>query len=248
MRLLLRRGPLNQQQQRNQPVIELVALDMAGTTIDDHGSVYVALAESVRETGATVADDDLQHWMGTDKVTAIAALMGLGGQQAAPDRVATAFERFRAILASSYRSSPPLALPGVEDALVELRGRGIRIALTTGFDDEVAMPLLASLGWTVGAGDSHLLDAVVTTSDVAAGRPAPYMIHRAMERTGVRDVRLVLAAGDTIVDLEAAHNAGVIGVGVLTGQLTREQLAAAPHAHILSSVADLPGLAETRAG
>jgi phosphoglycolate phosphatase-like HAD superfamily hydrolase len=67
-----------------------------------------------------------------------------------------------------------------------------------------------------------------------------------MERTGVTDVRAVLAAGDTIVDLQAAHNAGVLRVGVVTGQLTREQLSTVPHDYILGSVAELPGLKETQ--
>jgi phosphonatase-like hydrolase len=213
---------------------------MAGTTIDDHGAVYVALTKSVEETGATVTPTDLQQWMGTDKVSAITALMALGGEEPSPDRVAAAFARFRRILAEFYREKPPVALPGVADALIELRERGVAIALTTGFSDDVAAPLLQSLGWEVGAG--QLLDAVVTTSDVAAGRPAPYLIHHAMELTGVRDVSRVLAAGDTIVDLKAATNAGAVSVGVLTGALTRSQLEEHPHDFILDSVADLPAL------
>jgi phosphonatase-like hydrolase len=226
-------------------VIDLAALDMAGTTIDDHGSVYVALQGCVEETGASVADADLQKWMGADKVSAITALMELGGQEPDAERVAAAFDRFREILVASYLDNPPVALPGVEDALRELRRRRILIALTTGFSDDVALPMLESLGWTAGPGDEHLLDAVVTTSNVTAGRPAPYLIHHAMELTGVTDVRRVLAAGDTVVDLLAAHNAGVIGVGVLTGALSRAQLAEHPHDHILQSVAALPGLAAT---
>jgi phosphonatase-like hydrolase len=224
--------------------IDLVAFDMAGTTIDEHGLVYDALRDSVIETGATVAESDLQQWMGTDKVTAITNLIGLGGGSASDDIVAAAFERFRQILAQSYRESPPVALPGVEDALRELKSRGILVALTTGFSDDVALPLLDSLGWSVGSGE--LLDAVVTTSDVPAGRPAPYLIHVAMQRTGVTDVRRVLAAGDTVVDLLAAHNAGVIGVGVLTGALDRAALSPHPHRYILASVADVPGLPEAQ--
>jgi len=218
---------------------------MAGTTIDDHGSVYDALRLAVEETGASVDEANLQKWMGTDKVAAITALMRLGGQDPSTERTEAAFQRFREILSDLYRDTPPVALPGVRAALRELQDRGILIALTTGFSDDVALPLLDSLGWTIGAGTDHLLDAVVTTSHVPAGRPAPYLIHHAMELTGVTDVRRVLAAGDTVVDLLAAANAGVIGVGVLTGALTRVQLAAHPHDHILQSVAALPGLAIT---
>jgi phosphoglycolate phosphatase len=220
-------------------MIDLVAFDMAGTTIDDHGSVYRALAGAVEETGATVSDVDLQKWMGTDKVRAITALMELGGVQPAPGAVDVAFERFRAILADSYSSQPPVAIAGVEEALRTLRARGIKVSLTTGFSDDVAGPLLASLGWSVGTGDDDLLDAVVTTSDVPSGRPAPYLIHRAMERTGVVDTRAVLAAGDTVVDLQAARNAGVIAVGVLTGKLGRSVLESTPHDYILDSVVDV---------
>lgn len=227
-------------------MIELAVFDMAGTTIDDHGLVYQALRGCVEETGASVAQADLQLWMGTDKVTAINALMRLGGVEPAGEAVHAAFARFRALLADFYAGRPPIALPGAESALQTLRGRGIKIALTTGFDDEVAYPLLDSLGWSLGP--DGLLDTVVTTTDVRAGRPAPYMIHRAMERTGAQDVRAVLSAGDTLVDVQAANQGGVLSVGVLTGSLTAEDFAAAAPDYVLSSAADVPTLRETQPG
>lgn len=227
-------------------MIELAVFDMAGTTVDDHGIVYIALKDAVEETGAPVATADLQEWMGADKISAITALMELGGQQPGPDRVAAAFERFREILAKRYAATPPVALPGVAAAIATLRNRGIKVALTTGFDDDVAYPLLASLGWGVGSGPESTVDAVVTTSDVSAGRPAPYMIHRAMEKTGVLDVRKVLAAGDTVVDVQAGRHAGGLTVGVLTGKLSREALGAHSHDYILTGVVEVPELAETQ--
>lgn len=227
-------------------MIDLVAFDIAGTTVDDHGLVYVALAECVRETGASVSTADVQEWMGADKAAAITALLRLGGVEPETGTVAAAFARFRMLLAAAYELTPPIALPGVEATLRELKARGIKVALTTGFSEDVALPLLESLGWSVGSGEEHLLDAVITTSDVVAGRPAPYLIQHAMEQTGTVDVAAVLAAGDTIVDLLAAHNAGVIGVGVLTGKLSRAELTEHPHHHILASVVDVLDLPETQ--
>ncbi|MCU1529499.1 MAG: family hydrolase, partial [Frondihabitans sp.] len=117
-------------------MIDLAVFDMAGTTIDDGGTVYAALRGAVTNAGATVSDPDLQAWMGTDKVAAITALLGLGGvpATAAASLVESTFADFKALLASSYTSNPPVAFDGVEEALATLRGRGIKVALTTGFD------------------------------------------------------------------------------------------------------------------
>ncbi|MDR6437088.1 phosphonatase-like hydrolase [Paenarthrobacter nicotinovorans] len=221
-------------------MIKLVACDMAGTTIDEHGDVYVALARCVEETGVATTPEAVQQWMGADKVEAITALIEAGGGAATPQVVAAAFKRFKELLVEFYDANPPVALEGVEDAFRELRRQGVKVALTTGFSRDVAEPLLARLGWSVD--DDNLLDAVVCSDEVAAGRPAPHMIHRAMELTGVQDVRAVLAAGDTVNDLAAANNAGVTAVGVLTGKLGREDLAGHPHHHILDGVKDIPAL------
>lgn len=228
-------------------MIRLVACDMAGTTVDEHGDVYRALAESVRSTGATVAPADLQAWMGADKREAIAALARLGGVDPDDELVDRAFAAFLDLLLGCYRERTPVALPGVEEAFRALRADGVKVALTTGFSRDVTDVLLGLLGWSVGpAAEGGTIDALVTSDEVALGRPAPFMIHRAMERTGVLDVREVVAVGDTVNDLLAARHAGVAAVGVLTGELGRAELEAHPHDGILESVAELPAFVAGR--
>jgi phosphoglycolate phosphatase-like HAD superfamily hydrolase len=62
-------------------------------------------------------------------------------------------------------------------------------------------------------------------------------------RLAVDDVAAVAVAGDTASDLWAGHRAGAsIVAGVLTGAHDKDALAAAPHTHLLASIADLPGL------
>ena len=48
----------------------------------------------------------------------------------------------------------------------------------------------------------------------------------------------VIAVGDTPRDIEAAHGAGAIAVGVATGEYTLEQLQEAGAEHVLLSFAD----------
>lgn len=223
------------------PEIRLVACDMAGTTIDEHGDVYRALRQCVEETGASVDEQDLQAYMGADKVEAITALLRLGGHEPDETTVQSCFERFRVLLRQFYQQNPPVALPGVEAALQSLKAQGIKVALTTGFSRDVAEPLLASLGW--GVGEEQLLDAVVCSDEVAAGRPYPYMIHRAMERTGVKDVRSVAVAGDTVVDAQAGAAAGAgLVCGVLTGKLSVQDFVDTGATKVIDSVAVLPQL------
>ncbi|ADP83935.1 phosphonatase-like hydrolase [Pseudofrankia inefficax] len=227
--------------------VDLAVFDIAGTTVEEHGAVYTALRAAVEAAGAhaglVLADADVERWMGADKRAAIRALLApayADTDAAEPDAatVERVFTDFRDRLDAAYRTRPPTPMPGVVEAFGTLRAHGIRIALTTGFDRTVVGPLLASLGW-----DGGLLDAVVCADDVPSGRPAPYMIFRAMELTGVTAVARVLVAGDTVRDLRAGTNAGAAAVvGVLTGQVSATVLGAVPHTHLLASVADIPAL------
>ncbi|RJQ79745.1 phosphonatase-like hydrolase [Pseudonocardiaceae bacterium YIM PH 21723] len=214
--------------------IELAVFDIAGTTVEEHQAVYVALADAVRAAGGAPSDADIERWMGADKREAIGSLLSTSDTEL----IEKTFVDFRERLHNLYTETPPVPMAGVPEAFDKLRAAGIKIALTTGFDRDVTDGLLKVLGW-----DENVLDAVITVDDVPAGRPAPYMIHTAMQRTGVRDVRKVLTAGDTTRDVEAGTNAGASYViGVLTGGQTAETLGAAEHTHILAGVREIPTL------
>ena len=223
-------------------MIQLAALDIAGTTVQEGGAVYRVLADVVRAHGAPAADSDVRVWMGADKREAITALIALSGTTPDHDTVEAVHTEFVTRLGAAYDATPPVPLPGVPEAFAALRAAGVRIALTTGFDRQIADPLLDALGWGAGRPDSPV-DATVCASEVAAGRPAPFMIQRAMELTGVTDPACVLVAGDTVLDVRAGHaaRAGIV-VGVLTGGQTEPELAAEHPTHILAGVHLLRGL------
>ena len=217
-------------------MIALVALDIAGTTIDEGGAVYRVLAEVVAEHGAAPSDADLRHWMGADKRAALSALTG------DPDAVERLHDRFVARLGEAYARTPPQPFPDVPETLAALRKSGVKVALTTGFDRRITDLILSEVDWKVG----DQLDAVVCASEVPAGRPSPDMIHRAMELTGITDPAEVLTGGDTVLDVQAGHaaRAGQV-VAVLTGAQTRTELEQHNPTLVLPGVADLPAALTT---
>ncbi|NMO49721.1 phosphonatase-like hydrolase [Actinoplanes sp. TBRC 11911] len=223
-------------------MIELAVFDVAGTTVNEGGTVYRVLAETVRAAGGDPSPQQIEQWMGASKREAIQALLTAAGADASDPVVDAAFADFRARLAAAYRAEPPVAFDGVPQAIERLRSSGVKVALTTGFDRETTASLLGSLGW-----DSTVVDAVVCIDDVMAGRPAPFMVFHAMEATGVRDVRRVLVAGDTVRDVESGRNAGAaVVVAVRTGHVPDTTLGAAGPTHLLDGVAGIPGLLASR--
>lgn len=224
--------------------IQLAALDMAGTTVDEDGIVYRVLEEAASAAvGSPIPHDVLAEWKGTSKWEALEGILAALGADHSAAAVDRHFDQFSERLMAEYRTSPPTAFPGVPAALAELRSAGVKVALQTGYTADIAGALLDGMGWTVGPTADHTVDALVTSDLVPESRPAPYLIFRCMERTGVRDVRTVVSAGDTPNDVWAGHHAGCgLVVAVLTGSFDRAGLEGTPYTHVLDSVADLPAL------
>jgi phosphonatase-like hydrolase len=215
--------------------IELAIFDMAGTTVRDDNQVPEAFTAALAERGLAVTPEQIHQLRGASKKQAIAALLPPGADLAA--RTDAVYETFRAELARRFTGTAR-EVPGAAAVFAQLRGRGIKVALNTGFDRDTTRMLMRALGW-----EETLVDAIACGDEVPQGRPAPDLIRRCMALAGVADPQAVANLGDTILDLRAGHAANVrLNIGVLSGAHQRAMLAAEPHTHLIASVADLPAL------
>ena len=223
--------------------IHLAVFDIAGTLIEDTGIIVRSFSQAFELSGISASEEVIQRLRGAAKRDVIRHFVSeKPGQDAAhaESMVEEIYQAFRRMLEENYRNDPANPIPGAEDTLDWLRGRGILIATTTGFYMEVRDLILEKRGW-----DGSFFDCNVCSDDVPKGRPAPYMIFQCMSRLKVLDVNQVIAIGDTPLDMQAGCNAGCRAViGVLTGAHGIETLGMTRHTHIIPSVASLPALLE----
>ena len=106
-----------------------------------------------------------------------------------------------------------------------------------GLDRGLLDLLVGRLGWR------ELFEVTFARSDVPPGRPAPFLIYRAMIELGVVACDRSRSSGDTPLDLQSGMNAEAGWViGVFSGAHEIGTLGATPHTHLSQSVAELPML------
>jgi phosphonatase-like hydrolase len=219
---------------------DLVVFDIAGTTVYDGDAVGTCLRDALLHmTGVSYSRDEVNAVMGIAKPVAIRQLLEQRpGGPVNPKRVDEIHRDFQARMLTHYRTSPEVKqVDGAAEVFRALRGQGVKVALDTGFGRPITDAVLARLGWAVPG----VIDATVTVDEVAAGRPAPDMVRRAMQLTGVSDPRRVVKVGDTPSDLHEGTNAGCgMVVGVTSGSHTAGELLSHPHTLLMDSVRDLP--------
>jgi len=252
-----------------------VLLDWAGTTVDYGSRAPAAVfVEIFRRRGVEITLAEARGPMGRSKIDHIAAVAalprvaelwaGLHGRPPDSDDVRGMYREFLP-LQQEVLARGSEVIPGVPEAIADLRRRGLAIGSTTGYTRalmEVVAPQAARQGYAP--------DVIVCSDDVPAGRPDPAMNLLAARRLGIDDLTSVLVVDDTAVGIEAGRNAHAITVAVtVTGNafglaldevaaLRPEELAAREAAvgrefvaagaqHLLRSVADLPQLVDALA-
>jgi phosphonatase-like hydrolase len=205
--------------------ILLAVFDIAGTTVRDQGDVAGAFQKVLKNAGYAISTDQARRVMGYKKSDAIRILLRQQGL-ALPDQdlVDQMLESFNERMIRFYETASDLEpFEGTEELFRRLRGRGIRIALNTGFSSAITRTILERLQWKTGG----LIDAVISSDEVQNGRPAPDMILEIMKRLRITDPLAVLKVGDTGSDIEEGRQAGCgTVVAVTTGAYSRKQLEA----------------------
>ena len=215
--------------------IRAVVFDWAGTTVDfgcfaPTGAFVAAFA--ARGVAATAAE--ARGPMGLRKKDHLRAMLGQPGL-AARWRSAHGRDWAEADATDLYGLVTPLQveaaarhstlIPGALACMKSLKATGVKIAGTTGY-----FQAAADVVYRLAADQGYRPDFTICADEVPAGRPAPWMIFRAMEAVGVYPPAAVVKVGDTVVDIADGLNAGVWSVGVLDSSseigLTEDEFAA----------------------
>jgi phosphonatase-like hydrolase len=231
--------------------IQLVVFDMAGTTVKDKGEVQDCFFKAAEATGLKAAAAQINSMMGWPKKQVFQTLWREQLGEEHPDylsKVETSFTRFKEVLEDHYRTKAVEPTDGCLELFAWLKSQSIKVALNTGFYREVTNIILHKLGWDEGLNREYVgsgktvIQASVTPSEIYnnEGRPAPFMIQKAMYKLGVVEPKKVVTIGDTPSDIEAGINANCLfALGITHGTHTKEQLARYQNGGLLDSLHEL---------
>ncbi|PIE73209.1 MAG: phosphonoacetaldehyde hydrolase [Deltaproteobacteria bacterium] len=252
--------------------IRLVVFDWAGTTVDFGCQAPIAaFVECFKKKGIDLTKEQARGPMGMEKRDHIKAVFALAevsarwqkiyGKPVTEQDIDTIYEDFATQLMKVLPAYSQI-LPGVVEATTILRGMGIKIAATTGYFREAAETVAGS-----AAQQGYIPDSALSSSEVENGRPAPWLIYKAMENLNIYPAATVINVGDTVVDIESGLNAGTWSIGVAaTGNETglseeeltaleqdkkealvlsaRNRLARAGAHFVIETMAELPGIVQ----
>jgi len=214
-------------------MIRLAVFDCDGTLVDSAHNIVAAM------TTAFAAQD-----LPCPPPEAVRRVVGLSLEQAVATLLPAAQAAMHLRLADSYRAAffelrgrpdhEERLYSGALEAIDALEAAGFLLGIATGKSQRGLRAVLEPHG---------LLGRFVTlqTADLAAGKPHPEMLHRAMAEAGAEPGDTVMI-GDTSYDIRMAANAGVAGIGVAWGYHPPAELAACGARAVAEDFARLPPL------
>jgi phosphonatase-like hydrolase len=220
--------------------VKLAVFDMAGTTIMDDGYVANAFRNAFLKNGYHVSLEDTHPYMGVKKINAVKMMLEKLGEPFTESDAEEIHSDFVAEMIDFYEYDLTVKqFDDTEEVFRQLKDKGVRIVLNTGFPKVIADAIVNRFQWI----EKNLVDDYIASDEVLNGRPASYMIDQLMYRAGIDDPMLVAKVGDTSVDIEEGQNAGCgYVIAVTTGSGSREELSSYHPTHIVDHLSEIPAI------
>jgi phosphoglycolate phosphatase len=216
------------------PSSEAVLFDVDGTLITTGGAGAVAWRRAFEELHGIPVDIRKTTESGmTDPEVGRVALRHALGRDASQRELAQAMARYLQCLPAAVEESTAYeVMPGVPELLRRLVEEGVLVGVTTGNVEAAAHIKLArgrlngffSFG---GYGSDSSNRAELTRRALERGK---------LVSGGSLDLGSCIAVGDTPRDVVAAHGAGILSVGVATGNYSAEELRRAGADHVVETL------------
>lgn len=149
------------------------------------------------------------------------------------------FVEFRPVV-KEVATSPELVrpIPGVREAMDELRAAGVLLGCDTGYPVEAATGVYRILAEEYG-----IVFDVTADSERVKGRPGPFLVFDCMDKANVYPPEAVVKADDVAAGIHEGRNAGAWTVGLYaTGDNDYDRLAAAAPDFLVPAVRQLPSI------
>jgi phosphonatase-like hydrolase len=220
--------------------IKLVVFDIAGTTVKDNGEIAVSFQKAMENFGYSVPVEKINPLMGYKKTEAIKMMLQVYQEDItvmSEEYINRIHTRFIELMVEYYAKTKDLQpLSNAENIFAYLKERNIKIGLNTGFTTDITNVIIERLGWL----QNKVVNYVVSSNEVIAGRPHPFMIQKMMQQAGIDDPKNVVKIGDTEVDINEGKNTGCLySIGVTTGAFTRQQLEPHEPSFIIDDLGEL---------
>ena len=210
---------------------------MAGTTIDEDNIVYKCVTKAFIDHKIAVdLDTVLIHGAGKEKPDAIKTVYAEVLNEIPDEAVAQEiYQSFMTLLEEAYSTIQMKLFGGVKALLYFLHKRDIKVVFNTGYTHAVASDILKKVEIIPGRD----IDLLVTADMVANSRPAPDMIHYALNKYQIKPWECI-KVGDSVVDIEEGKNAKVkYSIGITTGAQSAAILSTATPDYIIHYLREL---------
>jgi phosphoglycolate phosphatase len=186
---------------------DLVAFDLDGTLADTAPDIAAALNLMLADLGRpALAPDAIRGLIGDGARSLIRKALAQGGE-ATDALVEQGYPVYLAHYGANICAGT-LCYPAVEQAMDDLAGCGVRLAICTNKPEGLTLGLLDALGWRAR------FAAVICGDTFPYRKPDPRPLLATVEQAGGGRAAFV---GDSIVDAETARAAGLPFVAVSFG-------------------------------